>query len=342
MPTYYDAFETILPQKFGTTPLNLKTPHHVNYNDAERVRRDVEKFSFEAADIMESLKKENRKLSQKEKELLQALPELKRRAEEAKTEYALHKANLELMDCIRRFDALGLTTDDPFFNIRFTFEHNLDLCQPYLQELFGRDLDTMAAITDPNYLDQLIIEQPDAVYIRGFLYMVAEGAYEQHTQSLDAFNIILNNPHLSKDQVKYLLVHQQDVDNNTFVNERMRFYLATLAEAKRRGGLVDERTNGHHLNYFKLPNLNLNTKVIRDWGVDKDGNFYTDAQIEAYTRSLASRPMLAHDFGYKPLIRLTDQYIRYQAEQGLIFTPKSVFRKHDIVEEYEHLTAPNM
>lgn len=347
MTKKYTAAEYVVevaPRLYGLPRFVYVSPDdpRVKPGFASQYYRELDGWTDKAIAVIKDIKKKNASLKQEEHTLLKQIPALQEQARLAKLEASRKRCSIEMADCLRRFDALDIKAEDPTFALRFTFEHALDICRKYIHEIYDGPIDVNSVICDPSYLDELIMKNPDAVHVRGFLYLVAEGAYEQHTQSVDVFKTIANNPHLSEEQVKFLLVHQVDVDNNTFVDKRMRFYVWALKKIKNEGLFIDEQTNGHHMNYFMLPNMNLHNQIIREFGVDRDGNFYTPEEAKAYLSSLKSRPMLETDFGYKKLIRLTDPFIRHQEKIGKVMTTKRIFRNEDIVEKYEELTAPSM
>lgn len=311
-----------------------------NSSDALSYSAEASICSSRFAKVRSRIKKEGRDIDDRIYRLENALPELRERAEEAKEKIAHIRQEVELADCLTRFDKMGVSLSDPLFNLKFTFQHHLDLAMPYIQALYGnRPLDLDKVISDPNYLDELILDDPKAVYLRGFLFLVAEGAYQQHHQPKNVLDYIVNNPQIDTETIEYLLVYQTEVYNNTYVQERLGFYLETLTTLRDNGDLIDDRTNGHHLNYLMLPSIDIHNELIKISGIDKDGNFYTDEEIEQFLSSLASRPMLDVDFGQKKLIRLTEPFLKYQEKTGKINHEFKHYRDSDVVAQYNAMVG---
>ena len=306
-----------------------------NSHDAFNYSLEANHCSSRLASAMSKVQQRNKDVDRHIWKLEKGLPELRERAEQAKEKIAHIRQEVEIADCLTRFDKMGVSLSDPLFNLKFTFQHHLDLAKPYIQALYGnRPLDLDKVILDPNYLDELILDDPKAVYLRGFLFLVAEGAYQQHHQPKNVFDYIVNNPQINTEDIEYLLVYQTEVYNNTYVQERMNFYLETLTTLRDNGDLIDDRTNGHHLNYLMLPSIDIHNELIEISGIDKDGNFYTDEEIEQFLSSLASRPMLDVDFGQKKLIRLTEPFLKYQEKTGKINHDFKHYRDSDVVAQY--------
>ena len=332
-------------KEFGVEPWYWDDqPHHFqNFDAASDFEFQANLFTGRMASVLSKIQKEDKRVNRAIFEIEKALPVERKKAIQAQKEMRAILSEVELAGCLERFQKLNLSTDDPYFNLKFTFQHHLDLAKPFIEDLYEGDIDSEKVITDPNYLDELIFKDPKAVYVRGLLFMVAEGAYEQHVQSTDVMSFIVNNPTIPDHSVKFFLVQQADVDNNTYFKERLATYVDVLRKHRDDNALIDDRTNGHHLHYFLLPTCNVHNQLIEIYGCDKDGNIFTDDEVKAFVKTLDSRPFLKVDFGYKSLIRLTEPFLKYQEKTGKIGNELIMYRDYEsLVETYEKMTSPGM
>ncbi len=241
----------------------------------------------------------------------------------AEIEELVSRPKPRLSECLKRIQHIesnaGSNGTDAS-ELQFTFEHHLDVASRYFNQVYAGEFDANHLITSPNYMDELILNDDEAVYLRGFIYLVAQGAYEQETQPQILMDYVKNRPWMPDEERLKIFSRANFLHTNAHMHHRFETYVAWINQAKGNEHFIDPMSNGHHMTYLQFPNDDFNAQLIRKQKQDVSGRAYTDEEAARYCTSLKSKPLLTADFSARLLLRITDAFIKNQSQGNRVHT----------------------
>jgi hypothetical protein len=222
------------------------------------------------------------------------------------------------------------------------YEHYLFKYQSQIIDLAGGgDISFQRLINEPRYLDAIIKEKPDAVLVRGFLFMLAQCVHHQKVEPGLLMKFLSVTNLLDEEDKKFLAKRAFVTSSAADMNEKVDMMVDWLKEFGGQTQFIDAHSRGFHMNYLRLPAFDLNPVFIIDYSTDLHGKVYTKVQAKEFLSSLDSKPYLAVDFGYKRIIAPNELIFENQYNVGSFSHEAFAIGMFDYkIDDSEQLSLP--